>query len=86
MLDPLSLNPDVVICLVISTKKGEFEAGFGSLKKYGTTINDLIIIKSMGFNNIIILLNKLDLLELNDFDFDSESNNDDYNYLKNIIK
>ena len=24
MLDPLSLNPDVVICLVISTKKGEF--------------------------------------------------------------
>ena len=40
----------------------------------------------MGFNNIIILLNKIDLLDLNDFDFDSESNNDDYNYLKNIIK
>ena len=65
MITTLSINPDAVTCLVISVKPGEYEAGL----KSGTTIEDLIIIRASNIKKIVVLLNKIDLL-----DFENEEN------------
>jgi translation elongation factor EF-1alpha len=58
---------NIIGCLVISAKKGEFEAGWGN----GTTKEDIIIARSLGINNILILVNKMDLIDWNKAIYDN---------------
>jgi peptide chain release factor subunit 3 len=43
-------------CLVISSRKGEFEAGFD---RTGSTREHAILAKTLGLNRLIILINKM---------------------------
>ena len=43
--------------LVISAKKGEFEAGFD---KQGSTREHTLLLKALGVNNLIVIVNKMD--------------------------
>jgi len=49
---------DVIGCCLLSAKEGEFQAGWLG----GQTKEDLIIAKSLGIEDLIILVNKLDTL------------------------
>jgi peptide chain release factor subunit 3 len=44
-------------CLVISARKGEFEAGF---EKGGQTLEHMMLIKTMGVQRLFVLINKMD--------------------------
>lgn len=44
-------------CLVISARKGEFEAGF---EQGGQTLEHMLLAKTVGINKIIVLINKMD--------------------------
>ena len=48
--------------LVISAKKGEFEAGF---EKGGQTLEHAILAKSLGIEKLIVGINKMDELSVN---------------------
>jgi translation elongation factor EF-1alpha len=52
-------NNTIIGCLLISAAKGEFESGW--IK--GQTKEDIIIAKSVGINNLIVLINKMDLVD-----------------------
>lgn len=51
-------NGSVIGCLLISMAKGEFEAGW--IK--GQTKEDVIIARSVGIDHLIVLINKMDLV------------------------
>jgi peptide chain release factor subunit 3 len=46
-----------VACLVISARKGEFEAGFES---GGQTLEHIILARTMGISKILVMVNKMD--------------------------
>ena len=48
--------------LVISAKQGEFEAGFD---KMGSTREHTLLLKALGINNLIIMVNKMDEASVN---------------------
>lgn len=52
-------NNEIIGCLVISASKGEFESGWNG----GQTKEDIIIARSIGIRNMVILLNKMDTIE-----------------------
>ena len=60
----------VIGCLLISMAKGEFEAGWTK----GQTKEDVIIAKASGIDNLIVLLNKMDLVDWNKELFDQTVN------------
>lgn len=75
LIEGMSLfNPNEVIAiLVVSAAKGEFEAGWNG----GQTKEDIILARSIGIKNMIVLVNKMDTVNW------MENN---YNNIKNEIK
>ena len=54
-----SFNPETIVgCLVISLAKGEFESGFDR----GQTKEDIILMRAIGIDTLIIAMNKMDLI------------------------
>jgi len=60
MLQGVSSEPSssLIACLVISMAKGEFESGF----EKGQTKEHLKLVRAIGITNLIILINKMDLI------------------------
>jgi elongation factor 1 alpha-like protein len=69
MINGISLfeSSGVIGCLVISSAKGEFEAGWIR----GQTKEDIIIARSIGIKHLIVLINKLDVSNWDKKIFDS---------------
>ena len=57
--------------LVVDASTGEFEAGFD---RGGQTREHLVLVRSLGVNQVIITINKLDQVEFFYLKFRSESN------------
>jgi translation elongation factor EF-Tu-like GTPase len=53
-------NPaETIGCLVVSLAPGEFEAGV----KGGQTLEDLLLLRAVGIRQLVVLLNKVDLVD-----------------------
>lgn len=59
-------SDEIVACLFISMAKGEFEAGWGN----GQTKEDIILARSLGIKHLIVLINKMDLVDWSKKDYD----------------
>lgn len=59
-------SDEIVACLLISMAKGEFEAGWGK----GQTKEDIILARSAGIKHLIVLINKMDLVEWSQKEYD----------------
>lgn len=71
-------NPSGLIgCLVVSVAKGEFESGFGN----GQTREDAILMRCVGIEHFIVLVNKMDLI-----DWDEQVYNTYVKKLENFLK
>ena len=72
MIEGLTVHdPSTVTgCIIVSAFEGEFNAGWEG----GQTKEDLILMRSSGINNFIILVNKMDTLEWNNEIFLKYSN------------
>ena len=60
-------NSNVIGCLLISAKPGEFEAGWVN----GQTKEDIIIAKSLGVKDLVVLVNKMETISWNKKTFDT---------------
>lgn len=72
-------SESIIGCFILSAKKGEFESGWNR----GQSKEHLIIARSLGIKNLIVLVNKMDLCgwEKNIFD-DIKSNSE--SFIKNV--
>lgn len=61
MIEALSTNNDSVVCLLVSCIENEFNSSLNG----GTTLEDLLLIRGCNIQNLIILVNKIDLLDIN---------------------
>jgi len=59
MIDVLCNNNDTIICIVVSCIENEFNASMLG----GSTKEDLLLARGCNIKNIIVLINKIDLLE-----------------------
>jgi translation elongation factor EF-1alpha len=59
LIEGISVYPGMIGCIIISSRNGEFEAGWVD----GQTKEDIILTKSVGIDHAIILINKMDLVE-----------------------
>lgn len=58
MIEAITTNNDSIVCLLVSCVENEFNASFNS----GTLKEDLLLIRGSGVENIMILINKIDLV------------------------
>jgi len=58
MIEAITTNNDGIVCLLVSCVENEFNASFNS----GTLKEDLLLIRGSGVENIMILINKIDLV------------------------
>ena len=58
MIEAITTNNDSIVCLLVSCVENEFNASFNS----GTLKEDLLLIRGSGVENILILINKIDLI------------------------
>ena len=62
------IDPEgVICCLLISAKEGEFQSGWVK----GQTKEDIILARSLGIINLVILINKMDTIEWDQEKYDS---------------
>jgi len=59
MITALSTNNDAIVCVLISAIETEFNAGFIN----GTTKEDILIARGCNIKNLIVLINKIDMLD-----------------------
>ena len=64
MINAITTNNDSIVCLLISCVENEFNASYNS----GTLKEDLLLIRGSGVENILILVNKVDLIEKNNLE------------------
>lgn len=55
-------SSSIIACLLISMAKGEFEAGWHN----GQTKEDVLIARACGIEHLIVLVNKMDLIDWNE--------------------
>jgi small GTP-binding protein len=58
MIEALSTNNDTTVCIVVSCVDNEFNSSMNG----GTTKEDILLIRGCDIQNIVILINKVDLL------------------------
>jgi len=61
MISAVSKNNDSIVCVLISTIESEFNAGFIN----GMTKDDILISRGCDIKHIIILINKIDMIDEN---------------------
>jgi len=64
MIEAITNNNDSVVCLLVSCVENEFNSSLNS----GTLKEDLLLIRGSGVENILILVNKVDLIEKDNLD------------------
>lgn len=74
MIEALTMNNDSVVCLLVSCVENEFNSSYNS----GTLKEDLLLIRGSGVENIIILVNKIDLINKDKLKVS-------YNYIKDKL-
>jgi len=66
LIEGISRFPGLIGCIVISARSTEFEAGW----KEGQTREDIILTKSVGIEDVVILINKMDSIDWDQKVFD----------------
>ena len=61
MITALSNNNDAIVCVLISALETEFNAGFIN----GMTKEDILIARGCDIKNLVVLINKIDMLDEN---------------------
>ena len=61
MIEAITTNNDSIVCLLVSCVENEFNSSINS----GTLKEDLLLIRGSGIENIMILINKIDLININ---------------------
>lgn len=74
MIEAITTNNDSVVCLLVSCVENEFNSSLNS----GTLKEDLLLIRGSGVENIMVLVNKIDLIE-------SDKLNESYNNVINKL-
>ena len=60
MIEAITTNNDSIVCLLVSCVENEFNSSINS----GTLKEDLLLIRGSGIDNIMILINKIDLINI----------------------
>ena len=60
MIEAITTNNDSIVCLLVSCVENEFNSSINS----GTLKEDLLLIRGSGIENIMILINKIDLINI----------------------